>query len=149
MAEQAWAGTELICELWGFLFTSDQTHKTNPEFGWPQASPMAQEAAPLATAAISAPRLSPCLSPLTPSSSSSSSRFLAGARCDDFARFCFCCAKMLNWSFRFAQQRQAIAALGAARGVGGAQPVGISLIQTEEKPVREIRLCLQLPFHHC
>lgn len=40
---------------------------------------------------------------------------------------------MLNWSFRCAQQRQAIAALGPAGGGGGGEHslLGISLIQTE------------------
>lgn len=58
---------------------------------------------------------------------------------------------MLNSSFHCAQQRKAIAAIGPAReaAVGGGgevlQPVGISLVQIEEKIAKEIRTCLQLP----
>lgn len=52
---------ELTCEFWGFLFTSDQTHKYQTlTCDGLSHLPSPKSQTPLNTGAISAPRLSPC-----------------------------------------------------------------------------------------
>lgn len=132
----------------GVIYLRSNTQMPNPEIRWPQPSPTPHEPDTFAHRSHFSSK-----AVTVPSDTQQQQVPGTGIRCQDFARFCFCCAKMLNWSFLRAQQRQPIAALGPARGGGGgvgeAQPVGISLIQTEEKTGRDIRLCSQLPFHHC
>lgn len=73
----------------GFISLSSNTQTPNPALGWPQAPPIPRDAATFEhRSQLSCRALT--LSPLT------RSRSLAVAHGVDFARFCFCCAKMLN-----------------------------------------------------